>query len=98
MHGTCSYDNLRNYFIIREIENTKDQTTLCQEEKANSTVTGGKPEDLQYELVNLATKNFELEDALVTIAGAMEQPKKVAAVATSPPPVSNKSDIEKMFT
>ena len=46
MHGTCSYDNLRNYFIIREIENTKDQTTLCQEEKANSTVTGGKPEDL----------------------------------------------------
>ena len=98
IHRTGSYENLCNYLITREIEHIEDQTTLVQGEVANSAVTDGKLEYLQYEMANLVTKNSELEDALVTIAGAMEQQKKVTAVATSPPPASSKSDIEKLFT
>ena len=72
IHMTGSYENLRNYFITREIEPIEDQTTLGQGEKANSAVTDGKQEELQYELANIATKNSELEDSLVTIIGAIE--------------------------
>ena len=45
-------------------------------------------------MVNLVTKNFELEDAPNTIVGAMEQ-KKVTVTETSP--ISNTSNMKKMF-
>ena len=71
MHGTGSYENLCNHFIAREIEYIEDQTTLAQGDIVSSAVTNRKLEELQYEMANLVTKNSELEDALITIAGAM---------------------------
>ena len=50
IHRTGSYENLCNYLITREIEHIEDQTTLVQGEVANSAVTDGKLEYLQYEI------------------------------------------------
>ena len=61
MYETCSYDNLCNYFIARDIYYIKDQTTLGQGKVANSTVTDRKLEDIQYQLANFVTKNSKLE-------------------------------------
>ena len=50
IHETGSHMNLCNYFITREIEHIEDQTTVGQGEVANSAVTDGKLEYLQYEI------------------------------------------------
>ena len=47
-------------------------------------------------MTNLVTKKTELENTFVTIVGDMEQQKKVAATATSPPPIDNKLDMKKV--
>ena len=60
-------------------------------------MTSDKLKELQYEIVNLVTKNTDLEDALVTITGAMEQQKKVASAAKLPPLIDNKLDMKKLF-
>ena len=44
--GTSSYENLRNYFIAREIEHIEDRATLGLVETANSAVTSDKLEEL----------------------------------------------------
>ena len=48
-------------------------------------------------MVNLFTKNSDLEDTLVTIVGAIKKQKKVAAATPSPPSLNNKLDMEKLF-
>ena len=97
MHGTGSYENLCNHFIARENVYVDDQNTLAQGDIVNSVVTNRKLEELQYEMANLVTKNSELEDALITIAGAMEHQKKVADTVIQPILLSNKSDMENLF-
>ena len=96
MHGTGSYENLRNYFIAREIEHLEDKATLGQVETANASVPGVLQE-LQCEMANLVTKNSELEEALVAIAGSMENQKKVANKTSPPPLVQDKSEMERLF-
>ena len=66
-------------------------------ETVSSTVTSDNIEELQYEIENLVTKKSELEKALLTIAGAMEQQKKVVAAATSQTPMNDKSYMERLF-
>ena len=53
MHGTGSYENLRNYFIGREREHIEDKATLGQVETASSLVTSDKLDKLQYEIANV---------------------------------------------
>jgi hypothetical protein len=94
--GTSSWEDLRSYFIEKQMEHIDDQATLSEAGIANSAVLDEELEVIRYEMANMVSKNQNLEEALVTLAAIVQQSKQAPATAPTPP-AAPPSDMEQKF-
>jgi hypothetical protein len=58
--GNGSWEDLRSYFIEKQMEHIDDQATLSQAGIANSAEVDEELEGIKYEIANMAAKNQQL--------------------------------------
>jgi hypothetical protein len=84
--GNGSWEYLRSYFIEKQMEHIDDQATLSKAGIANSAEVDKELEGIKYEIANMAAKNQQLEEALVTMATFMKESKQAPASTPAPAP------------
>lgn len=84
--GTGSWEDLRSYFIEKQMDHMDDQATLSQAGIANIAEVDEELEGIKYDIANMAEKNRELEEALVAVATFMKTATPAPAQAPAPPP------------
>jgi hypothetical protein len=84
--GPSTWEELRTYFIDKQMEHIDDQATLATVGIANSAEVDEELNDMKYEMANMVEKTQQLEEALVTMAAFMAEAKQQPPAPTPPPP------------
>ena len=63
-----TWEDLRDLFIEKDVQNINEQNNLSNAGIANVAVTDEHFVDIQYQMANLAAKNEELEEHIVTLS------------------------------
>ena len=63
-----TWEDLRDFFIEKDVQNINEQNNLSAAGIANAAVVDEQFEDLQYQMANLVAKNEELEEHIVTLS------------------------------
>jgi hypothetical protein len=84
--GTSPWEDLRSYFIEKQMEHIDDQATLSTAGIANSAEVDDELHGIKYEMANMAEKAQQFEEALVTMAAFMAEAKQPAPAPAPTPP------------
>jgi hypothetical protein len=73
--GASTCEELRTYFIDKQMEHIDDQATLATAGIANSAEVDEELNSMKYEMANMVEKTQQLEEALVTMAAFITEAK-----------------------
>jgi hypothetical protein len=87
--GASTWEELRTYYIDKQMEHINDQAKLAMAGIANSAEVDEELNGMKYEMANMVEKTQQLEEALVAMAAFMAEAKQPPpAPAPTPPPAT----------